>query len=109
MSRAVGNTFINTHINGDDALAKFSQMLTAAKEEETPDPQPVEPPPPPIVVRPEPPVTPGWLKTLLTLLAILLGALLMLLAWSLFKGDPPPAYELIAEPYLPPPPVRANT
>jgi len=83
------NSFINNTIISD----KAAQLIAAAIGDEN-NTQPTTPTPP---ITP-PQRVPGWWKTVLaTLGAVLLGALLILLAWQLFGSQP--RYELIAEPF----------
>lgn len=96
-NEGVDVNFLNSPVIGDDALAKLAKILKSDEKPEEPDePQPEQPATQPrVIVQPWPP----WLRTLLTLLAVLLGAIIVLWAYSLFGAD---RYELIAEPFQPP-------
>ena len=88
------NSFINNTIISDRA----AQMIAAAigDENKNPSQPPTQPP-----VTPPPANKPAWWKVVLgTLASVLLGALLIFLAWQAFGKQP--RYELIAEPFEPP-------
>ena len=93
------NSFFNNTIISDKA-AEVLMKAIGGDDNSTPTPTdpPVDPP-----IQPPPPVrpNPAWWKVVLgTLLAVLLGAILVWLSWKAFGQQP--RYEIIAEPFEPP-------
>ena len=90
------NSFFNNTIISDKA-AEVLMKAIGGDDNSTPTPTdpPVDPP-----IQPPPPVrpNPAWWKVVLgTLLAVLLGAILVWLSWKAFGQQP--RYEIIAEPF----------
>ena len=84
------NTFMNNTIISDRAAA----LLVTALDDSGNTTNPTQPPP----VNPPAGVKPPWWRILLgTLLSVLIGSLIVFLAWKAFGGQP--RYELIAEPF----------
>ena len=89
----MGANLINCSIIGDDSIQQITKLLDNSK---VPEPQP------PTVCPPRP-----WWRTLLgILLAVALGAALILLAWRTFGDQIQQQYELIAEPFQAPEPIE---
>lgn len=97
---AMGSNFVNCSIVSDKAI---EQLATIINDPDMPGTNPPTQPP----TQPLPPgnKTPWWKIVLTTLLAVLLGAALILLAWRQFGGELG-QYELIAEPFEPPEPIE---
>jgi hypothetical protein len=86
----VSSSFIGNTIISDKAAAAMLAALDDSGNTTNPD----QPPP----VNPPAGVKPPWWKILLgTLLSVLIGSLIVFLAWKAFGGQP--RYELIAEPF----------
>ena len=83
----VSGSFFNNTIISDRAASVLADALKGDINVEQP-PQPIRQP------------APWWRIFLATILSILIGAILVFLAWKMF-GDQP-RYEIIAEPFEPP-------